>query len=192
MSCALLAIALVAAEPKIDLQQYLIQTNHLIRIAKYDEALDRCIWFHEHSLEHEPSMVGVRLSFALSAWAQLGTKYPPAQKAMVQTRDRAVSQILEGKGGIMLFMDAAALNRELLENAKTVELFETLDQKQPELAKESFKVVSELLFDAKKLDLLKKYVSPLNESFDAIRKDYDESYQKLAEDWETAPRPVTS
>ncbi len=108
---------------------------------------------------------------------------------MVQTRDRAVSQILEGKGGIMLFMDAAALNRELLENAKTVELFETLDQKQPELAKESFKVVSELLFDAKKLDLLKKYVSPLNESFDAIRKDYDESYQSSPKTGKQRPGP---
>lgn len=186
MSCLILASLLLLAEPKIDLQQYLVQTNHLIRIAKYDEALERCVWFHEHSLEHDPAMVGVRVSFALAAWTQLASKYPPAQKAMIETRDRAVEQLLKGEGGMTLFMDVAAFNRELLDNAKTVELFETLDQKHPELAKESFRVASELLFEAKKFDLLRKYLGPLDEAFETIRKDYDQSYQKLAADWENS------
>ena len=165
MSCLLLAIALVAADPKIDLQQYLVETDHLIRIAKYEEALERCIWFHDHALEHDPNMVGVRASFALLSWSNLASKYPPARKAMIDRRNQATKELLDGKGGVMLFLDAVALNRELKENDKTVELFE-----------------------AKKLDLIRKHLGPLDQAFETIRKRYDEDYEKLAADWENSGR----
>ncbi len=188
MSCLLLAIALVAADPKIDLQQYLVETDHLIRIAKYEEALERCIWFHDHALEHDPNMVGVRASFALLSWSNLASKYPPARKAMIDRRNQATKELLDGKGGVMLFLDAVALNRELKENDKTVELFEALDQKHPDLAKETFFLASEILFDAKKLDLIRKHLGPLDQAFETIRKRYDEDYEKLAADWENSGR----
>ena len=48
-----------------DMQKYLSDTQEMVLQGKHKEALERYIWFHEHSLEHEPSMYGVRLSFAL-------------------------------------------------------------------------------------------------------------------------------
>jgi len=84
------------------------------RTHKKEEALERFIWFHEHALEHDQSMYGVRLSFALSYWKSLGESYPPAQKALVKTRDDKAKLIREGRGSKNLFHDVMALNRKRL------------------------------------------------------------------------------
>ncbi|HKB15254.1 MAG TPA: hypothetical protein VKF62_04275, partial [Planctomycetota bacterium] len=47
---------------------------------KYEEALQKHIWIHEHSLEQDAAFVGVRLSYALSDWIELGAKYPKARE----------------------------------------------------------------------------------------------------------------
>ena len=44
----------------------------------FDKALEKHEWYHEHAVELDPSQRGVRLSFALNSWIQLGAKYPPA------------------------------------------------------------------------------------------------------------------
>jgi hypothetical protein len=51
-----------------DMQKYLADTQEMVRQGKHQEALDRFIWFHEHALENDRGMTGVRLSFALSYW----------------------------------------------------------------------------------------------------------------------------
>jgi len=64
------------------MQKYLSDTQQMVREGRYQEALERFVWFHDHALEHEPSaMYGVRLSFALSYWKSLGDVYPPAMTA---------------------------------------------------------------------------------------------------------------
>jgi hypothetical protein len=45
-----------------DRQAHLSRTQELIRRKRYQEALDRFLWFDEHALEHDPGMSGVRLS----------------------------------------------------------------------------------------------------------------------------------
>ena len=47
------------------MQKYLSDTQEMVRKGKYKEALERFVWFHEHALEHDPAMTGVRLSFAV-------------------------------------------------------------------------------------------------------------------------------
>jgi len=37
---------------------------------KNEEALERFLWFHDHALEHDPAMHGVRLPYALSSWTK--------------------------------------------------------------------------------------------------------------------------
>ena len=67
-------------EPANDMQVYLNETQELVRQQRYAEALERFLWFHDHALEHNPGMAGVRLSFALSYWKNLGDVYPPRNK----------------------------------------------------------------------------------------------------------------
>ena len=158
-----------------DMQKYLSDTQDMVRQGKHKEALERFLWFHDHALEHERAMYGVRLSFALSYWKQLGDVYPPAKEAMVDTRDRKTKEIENGNGTVALFHDVTALNRTLGEESKTVALFRHLDQQQPELAKECWDVAKEPAIRAKQYDLAKKYVGNLVREFTRVRAMYEYS-----------------
>ena len=75
------------------------------------EALQKYLWFHQHALEYEPALYGVRLSFALSYWAALGKDYPPALDAMKAVRDTKVDALARGDGSRESFDDVVFLQR---------------------------------------------------------------------------------
>jgi hypothetical protein len=158
-----------------DMQKYLSDTQDLVRQGKHEEALERFLWFHEHALEHQPSMSGVRLSFALSYWKQLGDDYPPALEAMVDVRDSSTRQVMAGEGDRHLFQDVAALNRTLGDGQNTVELFQTLDAQQPKLAKTCWTVARHTVIEGKRFDLARKYMGNPAEEFDRIKQSYDQN-----------------
>ncbi len=171
-----------------DMQQYLSDTVELVQKGKYEEALKRHLWFHEHALEHEPGMYGVRLSFALSYWKQLGTVYPPAIEAMKKVRDEKTLKMEKGEGRRELFHDVTALNRTLDENGKTVKLFRKLDQEQPALAKACWLMGRDEIFEARAYDLVKKYAGNLIGEYEQMKQSFDEMKSIVAKmkDAETA------
>jgi hypothetical protein len=91
------------------MQKYLADTQEMVRQGKHQEALDRFIWFHEHALENDPAMYGVRLSFALSYWKALGDVFEPANAAMVDLRDRTTKKVSDKGGTVAQFHDVVAL-----------------------------------------------------------------------------------
>ena len=155
------------------MQKYLSDTKDLVSAGKYEEALKRHIWFHDHALEHQPSMYGVRLSFALSNWKELGAKYPPAMKALIEIRDRKSKSLLGGEGNHKLFHDVASLNETLGELEKTVSLFEEIDEKQPKAAKGFWNVAKDAIIDAKRYDLARKYIGNPAKEFTRVKAMYD-------------------
>jgi hypothetical protein len=156
-----------------DMDQYLTVTRELVQQGKYQEALERYIWFHDHALEHDMGMYGVRLSFALSDWRNLGSVYPPALAAMEQTRDRKTALLEEGKGDRELFHDVLALNDTLGESGRSLELFRKLDRDQPELARSCWNIVKMEAARAKAYDILEKYFGDPMAAFAAIKGDYE-------------------
>lgn len=156
------------------MQKYLADTQALVRNGKHAEALERFQWFHAHALEHEPGMAGVRLSFALMYWKELGDDYPPARAALVELRDRTVSQVLETGGTFELFHDASALNRTFAEEGETVELFAAIDESHPELAKKYWLIAQEPVLAAKRFDLAAKYLGDPAKDFARIKTMYEE------------------
>src|SRR5436190_22804607 len=72
---------------------------------EYEQALQRHIWYHNHALEFEPSLTGVRLSFALAEWIELGRRYPRARRALIEIRDEKTRKFDEGWGYSALFSD---------------------------------------------------------------------------------------
>lgn len=173
---ALFVVVVLLFSPAVladDMQKYLSETQKLIKEGKHEEALDRCLWFHQHALEHAPSMYGVRLSFALSYWKRLGEAYPPALVALQKIRDDDTGLIADGKGTKALFHDVAAINRTLREPGKTVELFQKLDQKQDPLAKPGWNLAKEAALQMKAYDLIKKYMPDLVAEFATIKAAYE-------------------
>lgn len=160
-----IAITLAAASAHAeDMQKYLSDTQEMVRQGKHEEALQRFRWFHDHALEHDPAMYGVRLSFALGYWKALGDVYPPARAALVETRDRKEKNILQGKGTAHLFHDVASLNNTLGDDQKTVELFRKLDAEQNDLAKQCWDMAKDSIIKGKAYDLARKYIgNPVRE-----------------------------
>jgi hypothetical protein len=156
-----------------DMQKYLTDTQMMVRQGMYQEALERFVWFHDHALEHNYSMVGVRLSFALAYWKELGKAYPQAMQALIETRDRKTAQILNGAGSFDLFHDVKALNRTLEESDKTVLLFESLDKNNPTLARLCWNVAKEDVIAAKRFDLARKYIVDYIQEFNRVKAMYD-------------------
>lgn len=147
-----------------EMQKYLSETKELVTQGSYEEALKRFIWFHDNSLEKEPSMKGVRLSFALSAWKDLAEVYPPAMKALTDLRNSATLQVTNGGEKKDLFAEVRAINRTLGENAKTVALFENVLKKNPQTAKTYWHYAKDDLFEAKRYDIIKKFIgNPMSE-----------------------------
>ena len=155
------------------MQKYLSHTQDLVRQGKYQEALERFLWFHDHALEHDPAMYGVRLSFALSYWKQLGEVYPPALAALKKNRGDKTTLLLAGKGNRELFNDVAAINRTLEDDSKTVDLFRKLDRDQGTLAATCWDIAKEAVIKAKAYDLARKYIGNPVREFGKIKEMYE-------------------
>ena len=59
------------------------------RAGRFADALTKHVWFHENALKYVPSLSGVRLSFALTYWMELGAVYPAALRKLKRIRDDA-------------------------------------------------------------------------------------------------------
>jgi hypothetical protein len=149
----------LAAADEPDPRKVLDEARALARQGKYEEALQKHLWFHENALKHQPALTGVRLSFALADWIKLGEKYPKAREALVATRDKNTKAVSEGKGSFELFHDVSAINRYLGESPKTVELFKTLHDKQPALAKRCYHVAEKDLAAQGEYKLCSSYIA---------------------------------
>ena len=159
--------------PKLkDMMKYLTDAQNLADNGKYQEALKRYVWFHNHSLEHDPAMRGVRLSFALRYWKQLGDVYPPALTELKKIRDQKTSLVANGKGSRGLFIDVRGLNRTLNDNSKTVELFRIIDQKDEYLAKQCWDVVKSDVIKNKAYNVAKKYFRNFLSEFEKVKRKY--------------------
>ena len=140
------------------------------------------LWFHEHVLEHEPSMYGVRLSFALAAWVELGQAYPEALATLKDVRDRKTNQLVAGGGSRELFHDVESINEYLEDERATYDLFLKLRAIDPALARECAGLAIPALVKTKDFALarifiedpaakVRKWSAGLNEDIDDLAKE---------------------
>ncbi len=121
------------------------------RSGRYEDALAKFLWFHQNALKLEPSLAGVRLSFALSHWNDLGKVYLPAAEKLRATRDEAGKMFRESAGYRQAFLDFESISGELNENNKTIELFIWLDANKPSVATNIFDLALSVLVEAKNI-----------------------------------------
>src|SRR5205807_1767860 len=133
-----------------------------------EEALQRHVWYHNHALEFAPSQSGVRLSFALSDWVELGRRFPKARQALVEIRDRTARELTETRGSFQVFMDVSSINSYLQEEEKTIELFKRLQDKNPALARKCFKLAEKALVNAHEYELCYGYLPDAQAEFQSL------------------------
>jgi hypothetical protein len=130
------------------------------KAGRHGDALAKHVWFHENALKYGSSLRGVRLSLALSAWADLGSAYPPAMEKLREIRDDTSERVKAGKFPRDAFQDLLAIDRQLGEETKTIELFSTLDANGTAVATEIFDLAQPMLVRAKEYKLCAKYLDP--------------------------------
>ena len=127
---------------------------------KYENALAKQVWFHENALDIAPALYGVRLSYALDSWVELGKAFPPALEKLESIRDEDITRIRQGKASRDLFHDFESINDHLGEEVKTKEIFIWLDENNPSFAKLVFDLAEPSLVNAKEYYLCGKYLDP--------------------------------
>jgi serine/threonine protein kinase len=139
----------------------------------YEAALQRQLWYHNHALEYDPHLSGVRISFALAQWTELARRYPKAKTAMMEVRDSGARELMAGRGGFSLFQDVRAINSEWNNEPFTLELFKYLDVHQPDLAKQCYRVAEALLVEQKDYAICGRYVTNGQARFDSIKQTWE-------------------
>ncbi len=129
----------------------------------YEVALAKQLWYHNNAVKLKPGQSGVRLSFALSNWLELGEAYPPALEKMRQIRDETENKIRDEnrvRVNFEDFHDFVALNKTLRQEERTAEIFKWLDEADEEDAKRMFNVAEPALIKQKAYELCGKYIDP--------------------------------
>jgi hypothetical protein len=150
------------------------------RAKRYKVALAKHVWYFNNALHISPSQFGVRLSFALSYWKELGEAYPPAMATLRSIRDGLEQQAKKGENLERAVPDLAAINRTLGEDARTTSVFKVLDANYPESANQAFHWVTSALITEKGYKLYGKYINPSSD-FLRIKHAYEAS-QELSKD----------
>lgn len=159
----------LAPGEKPNLLDILNQAKELADTGHYEEALQHHLWYHNHALEYDQGQVGVRLSFALADWIELGREYPKARRALVEIRDRDTQKFIESQGSFQLFMEVHSINNYLGEDGATYDLFKRIQSQDKQLAKQCFFVAEGLLVDHGDYDLCLSYIGDPQSAFEGIR-----------------------
>ena len=167
----------------------------LIESRRFEEALEKHLWFHEASRE-SPGMGGVRLSYALYSWLHLAEEYSPAMDSLLQLRDGYEKALLKGGGTFKEFHDLSAINQCLDEQDATYSIFMHIHERYPEQANSYYHVVEDIVVDKKMYDICAAYITDpmkkykhieklhkLNKKFSKKHSDSnDEEFERYTED----------
>jgi len=125
---------------------------------RHAEALRGYLWFHRNALKYRQSLYGVRLSFALSYWMELGKVYPEALRALKRVRNQKSSALRSGRGDRDTFHDVASINHYLGKESDTCRLFKKLHLTRPRLAAACAQLAIPALVHSRDFKLARTYV----------------------------------
>jgi len=155
----------LAPGEKTNVSEILQEAKRLTDAGRFEEALQRYIWYHKHALEFEPSESATRLSFGISYWGELARRYPKAKQALLEIRDRGVGEFEKGGGYFDLFQEILAINRELNDADATLALFKSIDARDRQLARQCYFGVEDLLVERGEYALCARYIGNFQQRF---------------------------
>jgi serine/threonine protein kinase len=158
---------------KPDVNKIRQEASDLMQQGKYEESLQRHLWYHQHALELGAGQTGVRLSFALSDWIELGRRYPKAKQALIEIRDTKTQEFLDGRGYSALFQDVESINSYLQTNAATLALFKTIAQRDPALAGQCYFYAENVLVAHGEFALCLHYLGDPQKRYDSIHESWE-------------------
>jgi tetratricopeptide (TPR) repeat protein len=187
LTTTLLALLIVCGcHPKDQAGDVLRQAKEYAQKGMFEQALQKHIWFHDNALQVDRSYYGVRLSFALDDWVELGRKYPKALEALREIRDKKVSLLAGGDTRPELFQDVEAVNEHLGDSRATVTLFKQIEARNPVFAGSLYEVAEKSLIAAAEYRLARRYLGDAQERFAWAKQCYQRGLAYAAKNSEHA------
>jgi hypothetical protein len=154
------------------------------------QAFEKILWLHHNALRYDPTYDCVRLSFALGDWVELADIYPPAQAALIRTRDQTEAAFRNEPFRFELFDELAALNGFCLgEGARTAALFVEVAAYDHELAQELYRAAEPYLIAAGRFKACGPFLDPharmklaADQFNDEVMRAYDDELSRLEEE----------
>ncbi len=143
----------------------LLRAKSYAQKGEFEKALKEHVWFHNNALQVDRSYYGVRLSFALNEWVELGRKYPKALEELKNIRDKKASLLAGGATNPELFHDVEAINEHLGDTRSTALLFKQIEARDSTFAGSLYEVAEESLIAAGEYPLARKYLGDPQERF---------------------------
>jgi len=159
----------LAPGEKPNLTEILQEARTLAEDGRHEEALQRHIWYHNHSLELDDAQAGVRLSYALADWMKLARHYPKAREALVEITDRAAQKFAGGEGHYALFAEVSAINAQLGRQKETLALFDSIQSRDHKLARQCYLTVEDMLVEKGDYALCESFIPDFQKRFETIR-----------------------
>lgn len=157
----------------------------------HETALERYAWVFDHCLEIDPSFYGVRLSYVLDEWAELGDTYLPAADAL-ETRLQAAVQRVAAAPSHENFHDLVAIARVCGKPEEVVQTFVQLLATDPTTAARVFSLAWEMLYESGELDLCSRCIPSPSRRYASILQDYDDSLKHARPEWIDYPEWVVT
>jgi hypothetical protein len=139
--------------------------HQLINKGQYDEALRRCLSFHDQFKASDT----IPITFLLRDWIELGRRFPKAKAALLEIRDQDIRECSAGRGYLVLFREAGAINGALHQDDATYALFKTLRDSDPDLAQQCTGYIEDLLVAKGEYQWCFDHLGDPQEKFDSSR-----------------------
>jgi len=158
--------------PNPDPQKILREARQDREAGQFADSLAKLVWFHEHALEYNENLSGIRRTSALADWRLLNYRYGAAREKLRSIRDASTRDVLTGgKTARQSFIDVAAINETLDEEERTRELFVKLDASNPALARDVYLRAQPILVRSGDYVLCGRYIDP-KESLEYLTTSY--------------------
>jgi tetratricopeptide (TPR) repeat protein len=175
-------------EPKDEAERALDDARGLAEKGDYAGALEKQVWFHNNALAVRPGYYGVRLSFALADWVELGKKYPPAMEKLKSIRDEKAARLSAGAKDRDLFDDVVSINEYVGEPKKTIELFRRIDASDAEFASKVYELADAALLGGKEYELARKHLGDPTVRFARAKAEFERGMRYAKEKKSDASR----
>jgi hypothetical protein len=154
------------------------EVHGLIASGQYEDALQHCLSF-QRQLKGDQTLKPL-----LSDWAELNRRLPKAREALIEIRDRKVSEFSQGRGYSVLFSEVSAINSALNQDDVTYALFKSFREKDPQLAKQCYPGAESLLMAKGDYQWCYDHMGDAQERFDSSRQFFEaqlDSQKHMAE-----------
>ena len=154
-----------------------------VKDGRYEEALRGYVWFHENALAEDIALRGVRLSFALGNWRDLGDLYPPALVKLQETADVKRMLLEQGAEDCSLFNDVVAIDRELKNERATYDLFVAIHEKSPEFAQRCAQEATPVMIKFADFARARSFIHDPQTIVLQLAKEFDECVERVLGNW---------